>query len=255
VEQREDVGGQQLDPKGPVDVGGVPVRLQFDGDDLAAGGQPRRVVLHQADGHQRAVDQHQWAAGAPRLVIQLQAVDRGEPRRHVTGAHQPVTRRWTPLTMSPTTISSVPLAAGPCALCVHACLPQGLAVLARRFMVEARYVVRRVTRCGTGLAPTSWWSSICCSSALWWAGSFSPGDGPGSSGRTSPQRYTGHWWSSSALPARSRGWRTTCVGTRDRPGITGDSSRTTWSRCLTRPGSPARSTSPCLRSPSSSPSP
>jgi len=102
VEQRDDVLGQQLEPQGPVDVGGVPVRLQFNGDDLPAGGQPRRVVLHQADGHQRAVDQHQRAAGAPRLVIKLQAAGRGEPRRHVTGAHQPVTRLRALTAMSPT---------------------------------------------------------------------------------------------------------------------------------------------------------
>jgi hypothetical protein len=63
-----------LDANQPIDVGGSPVPLKVDGDDLVAGGQRRQIVTEHFDRSQPAVEQYQWLAVAVNLVLEMQAV-------------------------------------------------------------------------------------------------------------------------------------------------------------------------------------
>jgi hypothetical protein len=58
IEQRGNVVGQQLITQRPADVGSVPMALEFYRYDAAIRGQQIRIVVHQADRHERAMDEH-----------------------------------------------------------------------------------------------------------------------------------------------------------------------------------------------------
>ena len=67
-----------------VNVGGVPVRLLFDADDLTGLGKfGQESTKGCANGGKHAVKQDEWnAAGAVNLVVHLQTVDRGVAAFH-----------------------------------------------------------------------------------------------------------------------------------------------------------------------------
>ena len=78
VHQRRDIIGHLLVAKGAVDdVGGVPMALQLDGDDLVVLGQGGEDRSPQVDRPKGAMEQHQRLPGAVDLVVHLQPVDRG----------------------------------------------------------------------------------------------------------------------------------------------------------------------------------
>ncbi len=76
VQQPHHVVGQVRERRVPVDVTGVPVPLQFDGDDLPRRGEcGQHAAEGQVDGEQPAVQQDQRLSRAMDLVVQIQPVD------------------------------------------------------------------------------------------------------------------------------------------------------------------------------------
>ena len=73
-DERGDVIRELLETEGAVDVGGVPMPLQLDSDDLPGLGQGRQERPEHTDGAKAAVDEHQWPPYTVDFVIHLQAV-------------------------------------------------------------------------------------------------------------------------------------------------------------------------------------
>jgi hypothetical protein len=78
LHQRGDVVGHRLVMEWAVDVGGVPMPLQLDANDLARLGKFWHERAHRLDGHEAARQHDQRSTAAPMyLVVDIQAVDRG----------------------------------------------------------------------------------------------------------------------------------------------------------------------------------
>ena len=77
LHQRRDVVGHLLVAEGAVDIGGVAVALQLDGDDLVVLGQGGEDRPPQVDRPKGAMEQDQRLTAAVDLVVHLQPVDRG----------------------------------------------------------------------------------------------------------------------------------------------------------------------------------
>jgi hypothetical protein len=71
------VVGELLVGERAVDVGGVPMALELDGDHLAVLGQRRDETAQQLDGHVRARQHDQRVPLPVDLVVHVQPVDRG----------------------------------------------------------------------------------------------------------------------------------------------------------------------------------
>src|SRR4051812_43669017 len=72
VEQRSNIVGELLVGEATLDVGGVPMALELDGDHLMVSGESRDEISHQLHRHERAGQEHEWRAGAVAFVVHLE---------------------------------------------------------------------------------------------------------------------------------------------------------------------------------------
>src|SRR3981189_1626068 len=74
LHERFDVVGHCLEGQRPVDIGRMPMALQFDGDDFPLLGQRSQVRTEHGDTHNPAMQQDQRFPGTVNFVVELEAV-------------------------------------------------------------------------------------------------------------------------------------------------------------------------------------
>src|SRR5258706_11057 len=75
LDEYGDIVGHRLEAQRPVDVGGAPVALQVDGDDLPPSGKNGQDRVEHGHADHAAMEQYHRIAVAPDLVVELEAVD------------------------------------------------------------------------------------------------------------------------------------------------------------------------------------